>query len=87
MDKIKECRKKIDLIDRRIVKLLLLRIKLAKIIGIYKKSKKLRIKDKKRESDILKNIGKYSNKSHQKFFKKIFGKIISYSKKLQRQSR
>ena len=87
MDKLNKYRKDIDSIDSKLVKLLLLRLRLAKAIGIYKKSNKLKIKDKKRESGILSNIEKYSGKAHQKFFKKIFGSIISYSKKIQRRSR
>ena len=87
MDELKECRKEIDLIDRKVVKLLLLRLELAKAIGIYKKSNELKIEDKKREYGILSNIEKYSGEAHQKFFKKIFGSIIGYSKKIQRRSR
>ena len=79
-------RKKIDVIDKKIVKLLLSRFKFSKQIASYKKRNKMGITDKKRERGIISNIGKHSNKNHQKFFKKFFSEIIKYSKKIQRQN-
>ena len=83
MDKLKHYREKIDLIDRSIVKLLLLRFKLIKQIGSYKKANNIKITDKKRESNILNNIKKYSDKQNEKFIAHIFKKIINYSKRMQ----
>jgi chorismate mutase len=76
-------RKKIDGIDRRIIRLLKSRFETAKMISDFKKSNKIRIADKKRELEVLGNIKKHS-KDHGEFLTVIFKKIIGYSKKLQR---
>ena len=81
MKKLEYYRKKIDIIDRDIVKFLLLRLKLVKQMASYKKSNKINITDKKRELQVIKNIKKYSKSN--KFIIDIFKKIIYYSKKIQ----
>ncbi len=84
MEQLKNYRKNIDKIDKKIVKLLIARFKIINKIANFKKQNKIGIKDKKREKEVTNNIKKYSNKTkHQKFLKKIFGKIIDYSKKMQ----
>ena len=82
MSKLNDFRKKIDAIDRNMVKSLSLRFSLAKQIASYKKENNIRITDKKRELQVMKNIKKYS-KSNQVIIK-IFKNIITYSKKLQK---
>lgn len=84
MDKLDYYRKKIDVIDKSIAKLISLRFKLIKQIANYKKINKIKIFDKKREMQVLKNVKKYSNKKHKKFVINIFKNIINYSKKLQK---
>ena len=84
MERIEYLRKKIDLIDKNIVRLLSLRFELTKQIGNCKKKNKIKIIDRKRELQIIKNIKKYSTKTSQKFLQKIFGKIIDYSRKIQK---
>ena len=76
-------RKKIDVIDRNIVKLLLLRLKLVKQIASYKRRNRIRVMDKKRELQVIKNITTHS-KLHQKFMINIFKIIMNYSKKIQK---
>jgi len=83
MNKLKHYRKKIDLIDRNIVKLLLSRFKLIKRVANYKKINKIQISDEIRELEVLKNIEKHSKKDHSDFIKNIFKSIINYSKKFQ----
>ena len=76
-------RKKIDAIDKNIVKLLLKRFDSAKRIGNYKRKNKIKIIDKKRELQVIKNI-KTQSKLHQKFMINIFKAIMNYSKKIQK---
>ena len=83
MDNLQKLRKKIDSIDRKIVSLLLNRFELAKNIGKYKKSNKIKISDKKRELKIMDNVKKSSGKNRE-IISQIFKKIIDYSKKLQK---
>jgi len=83
MNNLKHYRKKIDLIDRNIVKLLLLRFKLVKQIANYKRKNKIKVTDKKREYKIINNIKKYSDKQHKKFITDIFKRLIDYSKRMQ----
>ena len=84
MDKLKSYRERIDVIDKKIVKLLSLRFNLAKQISSYKKKNKFEITDKKRELRVIKNIEKFSNKKHQKFMVRVFKNIINYSKRIQK---
>lgn len=83
MDSIKDYRKKIDDVDRNIVNLLSERFEFVGQIADHKRKNGIKIVDKDRERDIIKKIKKYSYKTHQKFFKKIFEDIISYSRKIQ----
>ncbi len=84
MGKLLTYRKKINVIDRNIVKLLLKRFDLAKQIGNYKSRNKMKIIDKKREMQVINNIKKYSNKENKKFITNVFKNIINYSKKIQK---
>ena len=83
MNKLIIYRKKINKIDKCIVKLLLLRFKLVIKISNYKKINRIKIIDKERELQVLNNIKKYSNKKYQKFMINLFKNIINYSKKIQ----
>ena len=83
MESLQKLRKKIDSIDRKIVDLLLLRFGLVKNVGKYKKTRKIKIQDKKRELRIIDNVQKSSGKNKE-IISQIFKKIIDYSKKLQK---
>ncbi|MBI2101544.1 chorismate mutase [Candidatus Woesearchaeota archaeon] len=83
MDRLGQCRKRIDAIDKNIAKLLLKRFELVNQIGSYKKRNKVKVDDKKREAQVISNIKKISNE-HKKFIMSIFKNIINYSKKLQK---
>ena len=84
MDKIEYYRKKIDEIDRGIVRIFLLRFRIVKKIARHKKTNRIKVEDKEREFHILENIKKYSGNNHKKFLTGIFEKTIRYSKKLQK---
>lgn len=84
MDKLDYYRKKIDAIDRGIVKLLLSRFRIAMLIASYKKNEKMGITDRKRELEVIKNIRKYSGKKHRNIMSYVFKDIMAYSKKLQK---
>lgn len=84
MDKLEHYRKGIDIIDKRLIRLFLLRFKLAGRIAQYKKIRKIGISDKKRERQVFKNVKKLSNKKNQKFLIGIFKNVMDYSKKLQK---
>lgn len=83
MKDILKVRTDIDKIDRKIVKLILLRFKLIKQISKFKKSKKLKVFDKNREQKVLLNVKKHS-RQHQDFIIKIFKYILSYARRLQK---
>lgn len=82
MNKLDTYRKRIDAIDKGIVKLLLSRFYLAMLIAKYKMAHNIGITDKKRELKVISKVKNHS-KEHQKFVVKIFKNIIAYSKKLQ----
>ena len=84
MNGLKYYRGKIDDIDKKIVKLLTSRLNLVRGISKFKKANKIKVVDKKRESQVIGNIKKLSNKKHQKFVIDVYKKIINYSERLQK---
>ena len=82
--KLKNYRRRIDAIDRKIARLLSSRFNLVEKIKSYKKINKVRITDKKRELDVLSNVKKYSKNRYKKSINQIFRTIINYSKKIQK---
>jgi len=84
-NKLNNCRKEIDRIDRKIFKLLMNRFILVKKIGKYKKANGIKIFNKKREKYILDEI-KSSSRKHgtdEKYTENIFRSIIKNSRKIQ----
>lgn len=84
MDKeLESLRKKIDVLDSALVKLISKRLKLARKIGKYKKKKGLKIIDKKREKEILLDVEKKARKYgiDEKFLQNIFKRRIKESRK------
>lgn len=79
---IKKYRDKIDNIDKKIAILIDKRLEVVRKISIIKKNNKLKIEDKKREKDVLKNVMHYTR--YKKEIKKIYKQIIKISKMLQR---
>ena len=84
MDKLKNLRKRIGVIDRQIAGLLSSRFNLVEKIKHYKKINKIRISDKKRELEVLHNVRKYSKDRYKKYINQIFKTIINLSKKIQK---
>ena len=85
---LKEKRKKIDLIDRKLLKLLNHRLHVALEIGKIKKQMGTKIYDPKREKGILEKLG-LRNKGHleEEDIKKIFRKIMMVCRRSQEELR
>lgn len=77
MEKLKNCRRKIDEIDRKIVELLIEREKIVKEIARCKVSLNMDIKQREREKEIY-------NRSEEKYIKDIFKIIIKNSREIQK---
>lgn len=83
-DKLKTYRKKIDILDSIIAKTILRRNAVIKEIGKFKSSNGIKIKDNKREKEILKNVKKYAKTNEdKKFLIEIYNKLLIHSKKEQ----
>lgn len=77
-------RKKIDKIDKKLVKLFEKRMDIAKCVGEYKKKNNLEILDTERENEILKNRVMLTKKTEYKEYTlEIFEMLMKVSKKLQ----
>mgnify|MGYP001616836789 FL=1 len=78
-------RENIEKIDNNIIKLLSMRLKIAKNIGILKQKRGLSVVDHNREKNLIKLHHKHSkqNKIDQKFIDKIFNLIIKHSRAIQ----
>jgi prephenate dehydrogenase len=79
-------RKNINDVDSSIIKLLGLRLKIVKKIGMLKRQKKLEVLDRGREKKLIEMHHKYSKRHHveTELTDKIFNLIVNYSKTLQR---
>ena len=78
MEDLKKLRKKIDEIDKEIIKCLARRFKVARKIGELKFKKNLPLRDLKREKELLKKRKEWARKNYlsPSFIDKIFRLII-----------
>ena len=84
--KLKLHRKKIDLIDKRLIKLLSKRISIVKKIGKIKKMEKIPIQNEQRENEIIKTIDNYIKKpAISKYIKIIYNSIFEVSKEIEKE--
>ncbi len=85
-NKIDSLRTNIDDIDKDIINLLEERIKLCKDISDIKKSKNLKVYDKKREENILNNIRKKTTTDNENLIINIYKNILKHSKEVQKKN-
>jgi len=84
---IKKLRDNIDRIDSKIVSLLRRRFLVAKEIGKFKKNNGLKIRDSKRERELLRKVSEKARKQgikDLKQVKKVYLKIIESCREIQR---
>jgi len=81
----KELRKQIDGIDKKIVQLLVRRMKLVLKLGKLKNKEGLPVQDKKREMQMLKKLEKQAKKRglDVKFINKLYKDIFKESRRIQ----
>ncbi|MCL1859287.1 MAG: chorismate mutase [Oscillospiraceae bacterium] len=81
MNELDNLRNKIDETDDKIVDLLLERFRIVKNVGEYKKTNKLEIFQKDRETEVLQKIAeKINNQEYKKYILKIYAEILEMSK-------
>lgn len=85
---LKDLRESIEKIDNTIIRLLSMRLKIVKNIGILKQKNGLKIVNHGREKNLIKLHHKYSqqNKIDRKFIDKIFNLVIKHSRAIQRKN-
>lgn len=83
MGNLESYRRKIDAVDKDIVRFLLRRFKLVEQIAQHKKKNNIKIRDKERELQVARNIKRHSGNANKKFIDGIFKSIVNYSKKMQ----
>jgi monofunctional chorismate mutase len=77
-------RKKIDKIDKKLIKLFEKRMDIAKCVGEYKKENNIQILDSEREKEVLKSrVILTQNPEYKEYTAEFFEKLINISKKLQ----
>ena len=81
----KEIRKQIDGIDKKVIQILTKRMKLVARLGKLKKKEGLPVQDKKREAEMLKKLEKQAEKGglDAKFINKIYKDIFKESRRVQ----
>ena len=84
MDKLTECRRKIDAIDTEIIRLYEERMQVVKEVAEYKISKGLPVLDSSRENAMLeRNLAKIDNESLKKYYEKVLHGFLDASKEMQ----
>lgn len=77
-------RKKIDKIDKKLVKLFEKRMDIAKCVGEYKKKNNIQILDSNREKEVLESRVKLiQNPEYKEYSTEFFESLMDVSKKLQ----
>jgi len=83
MDRINKLRKKIDKLDRELLTILDKRMAVSVEVGKYKAKNKVAIRDRKRESNIIR-AKMDSSDLNKSFVKKLFKLVFKESRRLQR---
>ncbi len=84
MDTLVKCRKKIDKIDSKIIKLYEQRMRVVKEVTEYKVSHDLPVLDASREAKMLeKNLKKITNEEFKEYYPDVLNGYLSASKKMQ----
>ena len=84
MTNLDETRKKINLIDQKMIDLFKERMNLVSDVLEYKKERNLAVFDKSREEELLKkNLELLNDKSLEEYYKIFFEGVLSSSKKYQ----
>lgn len=85
MNKLEECRNKIDEIDSQIIKLFEERMNIVKEVTNYKILNNMQILDSGRESNMLeKNLTKITNEKYKKYYKDVLEGFLKASKNMQK---
>lgn len=85
MNKLQDCRVKIDLIDEELIKLFEKRMDLIKEVILFKKENNISILDSNREAQMLENnLNKISNIDYKKYYEQILKAYLDVSKKMQK---
>ena len=84
MEEIEELRRKIDVIDNKLIILINERATISKLIGELKKKKKIAVIQEEREKFVFQNIKNQSKIIGKEDINKIWKVIIEVSKKIQK---
>lgn len=86
MDKLLECRNKIDEIDTQIIKLYEKRMKIVKEVAIYKINNNMQVLDSSREAMMFeKNLNKITNVEFKKYYSSVLNGYLTASKEMQKE--
>ena len=84
MNKLLKCRKQIDKIDSKIIKLYEKRMNVVKEVTNYKLDNNLPVLDQSRENKMLeKNLSKITNEEYKEYYPDVLNGYLSASKKMQ----
>ena len=86
MRNLKQCRKKLDSIDKKIVKLFEKRMSVIKDVALYKQQNNLPVLDKEREQAMFeRNLNRFTNQELKKYYGTILQAYTSVSKQYQQE--
>lgn len=84
MDKLLECRQKIDEIDTEIIRLFEERMNTVKEVALYKIENNMQVLDSSREAAMLeKNLKKIQNPDYREYYPDVLKGYLTASKKMQ----
>lgn len=85
MEKLIECRNKIDEIDSKIIELFESRMDVVKDVVAYKLENNMQVTDSNREAAMLeKNLKKIKNEEYRKYYESVLAGYLKASKEMQK---
>lgn len=86
MKNLKQCRKKLDAIDKKIIKLFEKRMAVIKDVANYKQQNNLPVLDKERENAMFeRNLNRFTNQELKKYYGDILKAYTGVSKQYQQE--
>ena len=86
MKNLKQCRKKLDAIDKKIIKLFEKRMAVIKHVANYKQQNNLPVLDKERENAMFeRNLNRFTNQELKKYYGDILKAYTGVSKQYQQE--
>lgn len=80
---LKECRERIDAVDKELVRLFAERMRISADVAAWKKANNLPVRDEVREAQKIKNVGEMAGEEMRPYTEELFSTLMSLSRAYQ----